>query len=609
MEKDYYDIVILDSGIEVSHSVFSRHISNITAFSLFRNDTNKVVKKETIDDQIGHGTAVTSIIFRLKPDAKVCMIKIFYDELWIDELDFLDVLEWVSQNINSRILHLSCGICECIYKKRMKTICDEIRKKGTVIVAAFDNYGSLSYPAAFENVIGVDLSQRCTHINQMIYVGNAEVNIRAFGVTQKVAWINNSYKYVASSSFCAPLVSIKVLNLLDAGYCSFDILSALKKECTDIMDRDETYPGSVPHIFDIQNAIIFPFNKEIHSILRFWDSCPFNIQGFYEHQFLLSKSKTIFNKIQGNNSKYKLLSWNKIDWNQNFDTIIVGHVGHLSDILNYDILKKILELCIAYHKNIVSFDSLMSYSNELKEMNEISKNAYYPHIMAPIFPTRLFGKLPHISRPVLCICGTSKRQGKFSLQMNIRRKMEALGFNVGHLSTEPSGEILGANLCYPMGFEGQVNDDPSIAISNVRYMMNIINDTSPDIIITGTQSQTVPITYGNAFNIPYRNYLYLNGVCPDAILIVINIDDSIEYILQTINYCNSITEGEVIGLVISPLHQYGRWSIIGGEFQNVSDEECEEYQVMLKSRFKLPVFNFQEIDKICERIIGYFQEE
>lgn len=609
MEKDYYDIVILDSGIEMSHSAFDGRTSNITAFSLSRDNTSKVIKKETMHDQIGHGTAVASIIFDLKPDTKICMIKIFYDDLWIDELDFLDVLEWVSKNINGKVLHLSCGICECMYKSRMKTICDEIRKKGTVIVAAFDNYGSLSYPAAFENVIGVDLSQRCTHVNQMIYVGNGEVNIRAFGITQKVAWINDSYKYVASSSFCAPIVSVRVLNLLNAGYSSFDILSALKNECTEISNRDKTYSGSVSRIFDIKNAIIFPFNKEIHSILRFWDSCPFNIQGFYEHNFLLSRSKTIFNKIQGNNSKYNLVSWKKIDWNNDFDTIIVGHVGHLSDILNCDILDTIFEKCITYHKNIVSFDSLEPYPDKLKKIKEINKNAYYPHVMMPIFSPGLFGKLPHISRPVLCICGTSKRQGKFSLQMNIRRKMEAIGLKVGHLSTEPSGEILGANLCYPMGFEGQVNDNPSIAISNIRYMMSMINDTLPDIIITGTQSQTVPITYGNAFNIPYRNYLYLNGVCPDAILIVVNIDDDIEYILQTINYCNSITEGEVIGLVISPLHQRGRWSVIGGEFENVSTEDCDMYRIMLNNRFGLPVFTFQEINEICERIIMYFQEE
>ncbi len=140
-------------------------------------------------------------------------------------------------------------------------------------------------------------------------------------------------------------------------------------------------------------------------------------------------------------------------------------------------------------------------------------------------------------------------------------------------------------------------------------MMSAIDDALPDIIITGTQSQTIPVTYGNAFNIPYRNYLYLNGVCPDAILIVINIDDSIEYILQTISYCNSITEGEVIGLVISPLQQHGRWSVIGGEFQNVSPEESDIFRVKLNNWCALPVFTFQEIDELCEGIIQYFREE
>jgi hypothetical protein len=43
----------------------------------------------------------------------------------------------------------------CEDRESLYTACKSLTNKGIILVSAFDNAGSLSFPAAFPNVIGV----------------------------------------------------------------------------------------------------------------------------------------------------------------------------------------------------------------------------------------------------------------------------------------------------------------------------------------------------------------------------------------------------------------------------------------------------------------------
>lgn len=61
-------IVILDTGLDPSSSV-AHHINFKGGLEFYLEDEEIVVKDNSIDD-IGHGTAVASIIYKIVPDRK-----------------------------------------------------------------------------------------------------------------------------------------------------------------------------------------------------------------------------------------------------------------------------------------------------------------------------------------------------------------------------------------------------------------------------------------------------------------------------------------------------------------------------------------------------------
>lgn len=611
MKIGSFDVVVLDSGTNLKHPAMVRFCKQITGFSLKCKPNGTVQRSLGFEDQIGHGTAVCSIIAKNKSCPSICSIKIFFEDFSIDEDAFISILDWVYKNIEAKVLHLSCGICECFNKDMLQKICNSFVDRGTTIVAAFDNYGGISYPAAFSSVIGVDLSQRCSRVGQMIYVGDNIVNIRAMGTTQRLPWLEDRYEYVASSSFSAPHVTSQIIDILSQRDSCDDVLGELRKRCFVDLEKGSRTKNIEKNekLFKMEKSIIFPFNKEIHSVLRFENYCNFSICGYYEHPYLLAKNRKIFNDIlKGQNSNGKeLQNARHICWTDEFDTVIIGHTKHLSHIVKTDLLMSFLKNCIKYNKNIISFDTLEPYQRELEEMRSRNLKYYFPHASQRLYPQNSFGKLPLIPIPVVCVCGTSKRQGKFTLQMKLREQMESSGFSVAHFSTEPSGILFRSTECFPMGYASNILTDPEAVISNVRWILSSIAETKPDLIITGTQSQTLPITFENAENIPYMNHLFINGALPDAFLLVVNIDDEISYVKNVIQYCNSVVEGEVLGIVISPLCQTGRWSIVSSEFERLSKDVLEQHRKKLKSLFDLPVFVFDEISNISELVIEHFK--
>ncbi len=61
---------------------------------------------------------------------------------------------------------------------KLIAICEQIQYKGTLIIAAFNNYNSATYPAAFPNVIGVDWDIEC---KKMVSFGTIpEIELQQF---------------------------------------------------------------------------------------------------------------------------------------------------------------------------------------------------------------------------------------------------------------------------------------------------------------------------------------------------------------------------------------------------------------------------------------------
>ncbi len=108
----YYDIVIIDSGVDVNHSALKTEKSKpIEGFSISVLN-GKLDINDNFNDVFGHGTAVYSIISTKAKDASILNIKI--DSMnFENELPLILCLEFIRENIRCKIINISMGICEC----------------------------------------------------------------------------------------------------------------------------------------------------------------------------------------------------------------------------------------------------------------------------------------------------------------------------------------------------------------------------------------------------------------------------------------------------------------------------------------------------------------
>ena len=110
--------------------------------------------------------------------------------------------------------------------------------------------------------------------------------------------------------------------------------------------------------------------------------------------------------------------------------------------------------------------------------------------------------------PILCVTGTSSKQGKFTTQLKLREKFQKMGYKVGQLGTVPSSQLFGIDEVYPMGYGSTAYLDGMDEIVMINYLLNKIQKKRPDIILVGSQSQTIPYDSGNLRYMPIHQNNY-----------------------------------------------------------------------------------------------------
>jgi len=98
--------------------------------------------------------------------------------------------------------------------------------------------------------------------------------------------------------------------------------------------------------------------------------------------------------------------------------------------------------------------------------------------------------------------GTGKRQGKFTLQMNLSKYLSNLGYLVGKLGTEPNSMLLGMDAMIANGFGNDILLENAKEVVLANTFLSTMN--SYDLVIVGTQSQILPFDYGNLNGLQFR---------------------------------------------------------------------------------------------------------
>lgn len=590
-------IVVIDSG----YSNFSDN-RIVGGINIFKNNDN-ILFNDNISDSVGHGTAVTNILLKQTSDIDIFIVKIFEKELTCDVELLIRALEYVEKNISCDLINLSLGVN--YNHKNLISICDKLTKKGIKIISAFDNEGAISYPAAFNNVIGVDASLECLTANSFIWIENSSINVLAKGGNHKLSWLNNKTIIGQGSSFATPYVTAKLANILKRGIDTENLINIFKNE---IVVRDSSPNNKINKNFlleKIKKAAIFPFNKEIHSLLNFSELLSFEIDAIYDTKYSFYNTK----KVSSLNNKvsFKIKNIDDLEFN-NIDTLILGHLDEIENLTKINYRDILIKKCLDNNINVYSFDECVEekYFSKFDEKNLM---LYYPK--KEYFLNNHYGKLNKISTPVIGIFGTTKQQGKFTLQLQLRENFLKNNYKVGQLGTEPNSLLFGMDKIYPFGYGTTLETNGYKMITDINNLIHEIDLNEPEVILIGSQSGTTPMLYNNLGQIPLAQLQFLIGSNPDIVILCINFDDDLEYIKRTIQTIEGLGDTTVIALGIYPFEYKNDWNQFNNKKRKVEVEKIVSYKEFILKYFNKKSFiigDDSEISSLYELCCNYFSE-
>lgn len=188
-KKGYYGdnstICVIDSGLNINHEDLDKK-KVISAYNIFDNS-------DDVTDSLGHGTMVTGVISAkinnekaiagISDKSDIVSIKAFDDGKETTTSVLIKALDKVCETEGIDVLNMSLGTTpgQEIDRATVKIFgeaIDKVVNKGIIVIASVGNAGNeeLSYPAAFDNVIGVGAvaknKQKCyfSQYNESVFV-------------------------------------------------------------------------------------------------------------------------------------------------------------------------------------------------------------------------------------------------------------------------------------------------------------------------------------------------------------------------------------------------------------------------------------------------------
>ena len=324
------------------------------------------------------------------------------------------------------------------------------------------------------------------------------------------------------------------------------------------------------------------------------------VTGYYDikHKFLVGKKVCEVLKYTENSQVIE--NFENIDWNADFDTVICGHLGEINKIIKRNLLQEILVNGAKYKKRIYLFDDLSFYLQDHVNTNKL----FCPMIKDKKSLAYNLGKLRVTNKPVLAVLGTSSKQGKFTVQLQLLRELKKRGLEVNGIGSEPTSVFFGYSHMFPFGYGSNNTCSGRTVVRLLNDMIWELERQNVDLILTGGQSGTIAYDLRNEQLLPIDQYYYILGVNPDGVILCVNEVDELDYIRKTINFIESASSAKVIAIVLSETHNMHTYSVLGNEVI-VEERQTKEG---LEKTFERPVFSLFSLDikALVNKILEYY---
>ncbi len=594
-------IAIIDSGIFLKHP----KLQGVSFEGVSLNKQGDKIKvTDDIEDVVGHGTAVTGILVKSGIEAQYFILKVFLNEsMTVDPDVIISALQYIYDHVPCEFILMSLGATVMENPKQLEQICESLNNRGTQIVSAFDNFGCLSYPACLQSVLGVESANHLKKsTNFEIIDGDGVIDIRAKGGLQRVYWANPLYRLVTGNSFAAAHALPHIVAAYNHGARGKkQILNYLRLKADQIIcDSDYEQIKGIDITSIVNNAIVYPYNKEIETLLRYSDALSYSITHVCDEPM-----HGQINKVVPVGSHHQVIESIHNVWKfQDFDTVILGHLSELSFIIGKDLLKSVLERCVSLGKNVYAFDDIYVYPELVKEAKCKGINFYSSKCNLE-YPWSHLGRLWCSAKPIVGVLGTSSRQGKFSVQLMLRDNFIKMGYTIRQLGTEPSSMLAGFDKMYPIGYEAELLYRNEKAVMALNEAIHQLEASDPDLIIVGGQSCTLPYQVNHIYDLAFSQWDFIVGTSPDLVVLCVNPQDEVEYIIRTIRFIESIVHCKVISLVLFPMELAQEWAGFSFKSKKLDNNAYSIRQYELQDKINLPVYKLDNdsIKQLCEHII------
>lgn len=256
-------VAVIDNGVN------DKLLSHLLGYKLevhcFQTYKNKCVSQFLTPDRgREHGTLCIALFIEfLERRLDVSHIELtsisILDRYGKQEIDgLITALKWCS-NKNYDIILLSLGVKSTVYVDSLAPIIKQINMRKSIMIAATSNDGKMTYPACFNNVVGVkysgDLGEKKFIISDGCAIDGIEISA-SFGESNVLKKYNreNEQEYVPSNSFIVPYIASFLCSYLQKTnkHMKNEIFQYLKEQenfvCVKVKSQRQTKNDGVPFV-------------------------------------------------------------------------------------------------------------------------------------------------------------------------------------------------------------------------------------------------------------------------------------------------------------------------------------------------------------------------
>ena len=612
-------VAVVDSGIEPNHPKIGAIAGGV---GLYAAADSGIQREDDFSDRAGHGTACTGIIRKLAPEAELYGVRVFDESLTTDGQSLVAAIAWAIEE-GMDVVNLSLGTIDPAYKRALAEICSKAVEANLILVGSQHNEGLESYPAELADVIGVTWGKIYDRYGYYYRRGQA-IECVARGDQQRLCWLDGGETITGGTSFAAPHISAIVALIRQclpaAGLPQVrNILAANALESEE--DGEPTIaierPG-FPSYEWIGRAALYPYNKEMHALVRHAKHLHFTMTGIAD-----PVGKGLVGKDAGEAIGVDPLGVCIVpklgDALEGADTLILGYVDQLSQLSKKDLLREAIQTALERGLNVFSF--LAVDRETYADLHDLARSKGL-RLEFPDFDfadvqrcLEAQGSERAVDVPVVGVFGTSSQQGKFTLQLALRQKLIERGYKVGQLGTEHHSALFGMDFSFPMGYAAPRQMPLQYYGPYLDHKMREINAVKkPDIMLVGCQSGTIPYDIVNHNSHTEPSIHFLLGTKPDACILVVNSTDSDAYIQDTIDGIRILSKAPVLLLAMSDKEKHAR-SVYGKTWvssRQMSEKKIKNNLEHLEASFGLPavaIISAAGQQRMVDIVVDHFAAE